>query len=420
MLNTFNINGTINTGNNVMQNLDLLCKACGAWMTYDIAEGKWCVIIKQAGSAVMHFDDSNIIGNINVSSTGITDLYNKVTITYPHRDMNDKSDQVDLEIPTASRYKDEIDNTLQIQTDLINDPIQAQFIAAVELKQNRLDTAIEFSTDYSALGLKAGDIITVTNDIYGYYQKYFRIVKVEEEDAEVIGISISALEYDANVYDTTGLTLITRDIKTGIIPKSANTVLTTIDNTAISNAANGAITKNEAIGRIVYDGSNPGVTALCKWFFVDALLVPEGTVPHTNITTFPSTFTNPFEGLGQFMVNYEVNWGSNVDHPPISGCRKDSRIYIDVNGANYPLGLWAYTGDEFEPLYTDHSVVGYFQANKDDVISFKGGFGTNFGSSFTEWVIDPTSGQLVQYTNVGCYAAVWIVATLTYLGPVPV
>jgi hypothetical protein len=437
----FDINGVISTSNNVMNNLDLLCKACGAWMTYDIAEGKWCVIIKQEGSPVAHFDDTNIIGNINVSSTGITDLYNKVTITYPHKDLNDKTDQIDLEISADKRYADEIDNTLQIQTDLLNDPIQAQFIATVELKQNRLDTAIEFTTDFTSLGLKAGDIITVTNSIYGYSSKPFRIVKVEEEDAEVITVSITALEYDADVYNTSGLTRTPRDIKTGIIPKSANSVIKTIDDAAITAVAGGGLSpedaatiaaeqaalalanqsKSDAIGKIVYDGSAPGVSVLCKWFVVDALAVPQGSNPATNITTFPTSFTNPFEGNGQFLVNYEVNWGSNTTIGPISGCRKGSRARIKVNGSYVTLGLWAQTGDLYEPLYTDHMVSGYFTAQKDDVITFAGGFGTNFGEQFREWVIEPSTGVLTEYFwDPGTYAAVWLVVTLTYLGPVTV
>lgn len=233
----FSINGVVDTGQSCMSNLQKLFTACGAWITYDISSGKWSFTIKQAGSSVFDFNDTNIIGGISVSSTGITDLYNKCTISYPHKDMSDKTDQVDVEIPTDQRYADEIDNTLIIQTDLINDPVQAQFMATVELKQNRLDTVIKFTSDYTAIGLKAGDVITVTNSLYGYSYKKFRITSIQEDDTDVIGVSITAMEYADSVYDTAGLIYTKRDEKTGIIPKSANSVLAKQDQVSIANSA---------------------------------------------------------------------------------------------------------------------------------------------------------------------------------------
>ena len=232
----FSINGTIDTGQSCLSNLQKLCAAAGSWITYDIAAGKWSFTIKKAGSSKFNFTDDNIIGNISVSSTGITDLYNKVTVSYPHKDLQDKTDQIDMEIPYDKRYQDEIDNTLQINTDLINDPIQAQFMATVELKQNRLDTVIKFTSDYTAIGLKAGDIISITNDIYGFTNKKFRIISIQEDDTDVIQVLISAMEYSDDVYSTDGLIYTKRDTKTGIIPKSANSVLATQDNAAIASS----------------------------------------------------------------------------------------------------------------------------------------------------------------------------------------
>jgi hypothetical protein len=265
----FSINGTVDTGQSCMSNLTKLFTACGAWITYDVSAGKWSFTIKQAGPTVFAFNDTNIIGGISVSSTGITDLYNKCTVTYPHKDLSDKTDQIDVEIPVADRYADEIDNTLLIDTNLINDPIQAQFIATVELKQSRLDTLIKFTTDYTAIGLKAGDIITVTNSLYGYSFKKFRITSIQEDDTDVIGISITALEYDSAVYNTSGLIYTKRDEKTGIIPKSANTVLAALDNKAITtsvsnglaadstltNAIGGALVQNGGAMMIASSGS---------------------------------------------------------------------------------------------------------------------------------------------------------------------
>lgn len=232
----FTINGVISTDKTVMQNLNELCTACGAWMTYDIADGKWSVIINSTGSSIASFDDSNIIGSINVSGTGVNELYNQATIEFPHKDLRDQTDYIDLAIPTADRFANELDNRINIRTDLVNDPVQAQYLATVELKQSRVDKVITFRTDYSKIGLKAGDLIDVTSEQYSYTNKVFRITRVEESDDDVLGISITALEYDANVYSTAGLTREVREKKTGIIPKATNT--------AVANSENASLTVN--------------------------------------------------------------------------------------------------------------------------------------------------------------------------------
>jgi hypothetical protein len=161
--NIFSINGVIDTGRPVLQNMHDIAAASGCWLTYDITAGKWSVIINQVGSSVASFNDSNIIGGINVSSTGLTEVYNTVEIEFPHKDLVDKKDYIKFSIPAGDRYPNEPDNVLTINSELINDPIQAELIAARELKQSRIDKVIEFRTDFSKVGLRAGDLISVTN-----------------------------------------------------------------------------------------------------------------------------------------------------------------------------------------------------------------------------------------------------------------
>lgn len=225
----FEINGVISTDKSVMQNINTLCTSAGAWMTYDIAEGRWSVVINRAGASTASFNDSNIIGGINISGTGVNELYNSATIEYPHKDLRDQTDYIDLEIPSADRFPYELDNRLNIKLDCINNPVTAQYLASVELKQSRVDKVIQFRTDYSKIGLKAGDIIDITSSVYGYTAKKFRITKVEEEDTEGLAISITGLEYDENVYSTDGLIRKIREKKTGILPKDNNNNLSNKD-----------------------------------------------------------------------------------------------------------------------------------------------------------------------------------------------
>jgi hypothetical protein len=229
--NQFEINGVISTDKGVLQNLNDICTACGCWLTYDISLGKWAVIINRPGVSQASFNDSNIIGGINISGTGINELYNAVSIEYPHKDLDDAVDIIDLKIDSADRFPTELDNTLQMAVDIINNPIQAQFIAGIELKQSRLDKVIQFRTDYSKLGLKAGDLVDITSDVYGYTAKMFRITRIDEEDSETaITLAITAIEYDEAIYDTTDLSREARTKLTGIPAKINNRELINNDN----------------------------------------------------------------------------------------------------------------------------------------------------------------------------------------------
>jgi len=220
--NRFSINGVISTEKNVLENINTLCTASACWATFDVTDGRWSVVINKPGNSVASFDDSNLVGGINVSGTGVMELYNSATIEFPHRDLRDDPDYVDLKVDDQDRFVNEIDNRLSIGLSCVNDPIQAQLIASIELKQSRADKVIELRTDYTSLGLKAGDIIDVTSEIYGYTNKKFRIVKLEEDDSEALTIAITAIEYDENVYSTDGLVREIRDKKNGIVPEQIN------------------------------------------------------------------------------------------------------------------------------------------------------------------------------------------------------
>jgi hypothetical protein len=216
----YNINGVLSTKNTVLQNIEALCNAAGCYFTFDVNQGKWAVVINNYTSTYeASFDDSNIIGGIRLSGTGINDLYNKVIVNFPHKDLNDEKDFVTIEVAASERNPNELDNSLNLDYELVNDPVQAQALAFVELKQSRLDKIIEFTTDYTALNLKAGDIIRVTNTPLDFTNKLFRVVSIAEEDADEgqIFLKITGLEYNESVYFLDDIIYYSRQTSTGII-----------------------------------------------------------------------------------------------------------------------------------------------------------------------------------------------------------
>jgi hypothetical protein len=215
----YRINGVVSTDKTVMQNLETLCGAAQAFLNYDIAQGKWAVVINRTGASTASFDDSNIVGSISIQGTGLRDLYNAVRVEFPHIDLNDEYDFVEIAIPAGDRNANEPDNTLNIQFDCINDPVMAEMLGLIELKQSRVDRVITFDVDFSYLGLKAGDLIDVTSALLGYTNKMFRIISINESDGTdgSLMLNITALEYDADVYDTTDLDRFARSNANGIV-----------------------------------------------------------------------------------------------------------------------------------------------------------------------------------------------------------
>lgn len=235
--NFFAINGVIDTSKSVMSNMKTLAGAASCWVTFDIQNGQWSVVVNEPEVSVASFDDNNIIGSISVSGTGISDLYNKVELQYPNKDLNDGTDIVVYEIPLADRYPFESENVLSLQYDIINNSAQAKYIAALQLKQSRTDKIINFKTDYSRLGIRAGDVIDVTNSIYGFNAKKFRILTVGEEDADdnTIIVNITAFEYDINVYDDSGLTVADRIAQNGITTNCTNQAIAESNDSAMTD-----------------------------------------------------------------------------------------------------------------------------------------------------------------------------------------
>lgn len=231
---TWKISGVIDTNKPVTQNINTLATAAGSWATFDVNQGKWAVVINQPGASIKSFNNSNILGSISVSGTGIKELYNSVQVDFPHKDLLDQKDTIFYSIDSSNRFPNEQDNILNFQLDCVNEPVQIEALAIRELKQSRIDKVIQFRTDFSSLGLKAGDIIDVTADMYGFSAKKFRILSISEEDGDdnVLALSITAFEYDDSVYNTSEVTRELRTPINNIIAKSCNTTTTSSDNEA--------------------------------------------------------------------------------------------------------------------------------------------------------------------------------------------
>lgn len=347
--NQFKINGLINTSENVLDNLNELANVSGCYLTWDPTQGKWIVILNTTSASTKTFDDSNILGEINVGGTGVNELYNSVIARFPNKDTRDTTDEIQLTIPTADRFAQEIDNVLELNIPIVNEPVQAAYIASRELKQSRLDKIIEFRANFEANTVRAGDVVGVTNTALDFSGKLFRVIQIDEEDEEDGSLiySITAQEYDANIYDetvgfnnangTTGLTYEYRSNFTGIKSKLLSEELDLKDNISAGKQIGGLLAANAALGLIN------------SLFSVDedtGAIINEGKFADPNTQSLISSVAKPSGGdLSKSASSNDICSGSSVTFSVQSSC---SSCFFDNPSFEYEYTITGVTAGEID------------------------------------------------------------------------
>lgn len=198
----YRINGVLDAGQSVLSNIDRIMSACDSWMTYNAALGQWSVVINKSETTAYEFDDDNIVGDIRVSATDITSSINQVEARFPFKENRDQASFINIETPSNLLYPNEPVNKYSITYDMVNDSVQANYLANRLLEQAREDLIVSFSTTYYGIQVNAGDVVSVTNSDYGWNAKLFRVMKVNEAALPdgTLGAKLELNEYNAQVY----------------------------------------------------------------------------------------------------------------------------------------------------------------------------------------------------------------------------
>lgn len=207
----YRINGVINTGETITNNVDKILTACDSWLAYDAPTGQWSPIINKADSTAFAFDDSNIMGEIRVSATDISQSINQIELSFPDSTNKDQPNFVYLQTPSILLYPNEPVNKYSGSLDMVNNSVQAQYLANRVLEQAREDLIVSFSTAYVGIQVDVGNVVSVTNDAYGWSAKLFRVMKVSEVGLPdgSLGAQFELNEYNAGVYDDASITAFT-------------------------------------------------------------------------------------------------------------------------------------------------------------------------------------------------------------------
>lgn len=204
----YRMNGVLDAGQTVLNNLDKIMTCSDSWMAYNATLGKWSIVINKSESAAYAFNDDNIVGEVRVSATDITQSINQVEAKFPDKGARDQPNFVNIATPDILRYPNEPDNKYSVSYDLCNNSVQAQYLANRILEQAREDLIVSFSTSYYGIQVDAGTVVSVTNSDYGWSNKLFRVVKVNEASLPdgSLGAKLEMNEYSAAVYDDFDIT----------------------------------------------------------------------------------------------------------------------------------------------------------------------------------------------------------------------
>ena len=214
----YQINGMLSTFDVCTNNIDKICQASATFFTFNPKKGKFAAIPNRALSSTelancLKYDDDNIVSKIDISSTELYSLYNGVEVSFMDQNRKDQTNTIQVNTPSGDRNANEPDNVLTYTLDLINDNIRAERLANIDLNQSRVGTVIQFASDFSGIQSDVGDVIKVTNSLYGWTDKLFRVMRVTEQQSPegMVTAQISALEYSADYY-TNPVSAETQDI----------------------------------------------------------------------------------------------------------------------------------------------------------------------------------------------------------------
>lgn len=308
----YRINGVLDTGMDCLQNIDRIMSACDSWTQYNATTGKWAIVINKAEATTFAFNDSNIMSDIRVSSYDLTSSINQIQASFPSKLNRDQTDYVYIETPSGLLYPNEPVNKLSITLDLVNDSVQAQYLANRQLEQAREDLIVTFSTPYPGIQVDAGDVVSVTNADYGWTNKLFRVIKVAEKSQGMgdLSASIDLIEYNAEVYDDAAITAYTPAANSNLANPSYFSVLAA---PTVSNQLPTAIVPTFDV--TIYIPATGRVTMFTLFYTTVATPTASdwlvyGTQSSTNSNAYtPSTnftFTNIQMPTGTYYFAYKV------------------------------------------------------------------------------------------------------------------
>ena len=162
-------------------------------------------------------NDDDIIGNLSVTDKGTAKSYNTVSASIMDPANKFKGRAVSFYDSNYLRADKNVVKSGNINIASVSNYYNARINVENYLRKSRFGLSISFKTGPKSVMLLAGDTISITNQKFGFVNKYFRIENINY--AKDCTATISAHEYDDSYYSISAPTLpsvISQDQRQGL------------------------------------------------------------------------------------------------------------------------------------------------------------------------------------------------------------
>jgi hypothetical protein len=208
------LNGVIDHSKSCFDSIQDIMDACDSWLQWNESVGKWSVIINksytqyagtQSSTSVtdlFNITDDNVIGSIQLNPVDMNASLNNFEVTYPDTNIYDQAGFAYGALTGIQRNPNEPDNKLSMRLPMVNNSVQAQYLAKRKLLQSREDLIVQCSLDYSGILVNAGDLVRFNSDKFQWVNKVFRVTQVQErkDDQGSLGAMLTLSEFNDSVY----------------------------------------------------------------------------------------------------------------------------------------------------------------------------------------------------------------------------
>lgn len=198
----FTFDGWLDTGNRISDNVDALLGAMRGHLVFQ--NGQMRLVVRRPKSSAMTLTESEIIGDWSVARGGSRKVPNKVVVRYAGGDNGDTTEDVEWPEAGDTTFLDQDaghEQVLHVDAVGVQDPVRAQQLGMVNLKEAREDTAVQVTATMAAAQLEVGDVVTIDHATPGWTgasAKDFWVMEMELLPTESLRLTLK--EYAASVY----------------------------------------------------------------------------------------------------------------------------------------------------------------------------------------------------------------------------
>jgi len=201
-IDRFECNIVLKPSDTTTTNVEKLLKTMRASLPF--SQGQYNVVLEDTSSSVMAFDETNLLGGVNVAEGDRSKRLNRVTVKFDNNQKDWEEDTVTWPEIYSTQHDNYIaeDNNEELHQEIrlegTTDYYRAEDIAEFIVRDSREQMAVEFKTQPEAMKLEPGDVISLTYAPFNFTNKLFRVRSVVINAN--LTVDVQAQAYNSTVY----------------------------------------------------------------------------------------------------------------------------------------------------------------------------------------------------------------------------